>query len=46
MPKAHGKMGEPLRKVRSTELLGGEVSEVKSPMGTLSEFSIMGQAIL
>jgi hypothetical protein len=35
MPKAHGEMGEPLRKVRGTELLGREVSKVKSMMGTL-----------
>lgn len=39
MPKAHGKMSEPLRKVRGTELLGREVSRVKSLMGTLSSLA-------
>lgn len=35
MPKAHGKVGERSGKVRGTELLGREVREAKSLMGTL-----------
>ena len=42
MPKAHGKVGERLRKVRGTELLERLVREAKSRMGTL----LMGNAIL